>query len=90
MATIKGTLTLNEVEILEVSGDPSVSGGTPAPRGSIALDDTGKQWIKFGNLDTEWQESGTGSSGGTTSYQIDGGVAASVYGGTTGINGGGA
>lgn len=87
MATIKGTITLNEVSILEITGDPTVSGGTPAPRGSIALDDSGKQWIKVGTLDTEWNEAGTNT---TTNSQIDGGVAASVYGGTTIINGGGA
>lgn len=87
MATIKGAITLNEVTILEITGDPSISGGTPAPRGSIALDDTGKQWVKFGTLDTDWQQAGTT---GATNSQIDGGVASSVYGGTILIDGGGA
>jgi hypothetical protein len=54
MATINGQVTVNEVLILEVSGGPSISGGTPAPTGSIALDDTGKLWVKSGSLDTDW------------------------------------
>jgi hypothetical protein len=54
MATITGQITVDEVLIIEVSGDPSITGGTPAPTGSIALDNTGKTWTKFGPLDTEW------------------------------------
>ena len=46
MADIKATQTLNEVLILEVAGDPTLTGGTPAPTGSLALDDTGKLWVK--------------------------------------------
>jgi hypothetical protein len=63
MATINGTLTLNEVVILEVIGDPSLAEGTPAPKGSIALDDQGKLWTKFGDLDTDWGEVGAGNAG---------------------------
>lgn len=59
MATIKGAITLNEIQILEIVGDPSVSGGISAPKGSFALGDEGKQWTKTGDLDTEWVESGT-------------------------------
>jgi archaellum component FlaF (FlaF/FlaG flagellin family) len=63
MATITGALTLNEISIIEVSGDPSATGGTPSPKGSIALDNTGKLWLKFGDADTNWSEMGAGSVG---------------------------
>ena len=85
MAEIKGQITINEVSIVEISGDPSISGGTPLPVGSLALDDTGKLWVKKGSLDTEWQVAGS-----SVNYQIDGGLAAAVYGGTTAVDGGGA
>ncbi|CAB4125140.1 hypothetical protein UFOVP53_67 [uncultured Caudovirales phage] len=62
MATITGQITVDEVLIIEVSGDPSITGGTPAPVGSIALDKTGKTWTKYGTLDTEWREVGTPSA----------------------------
>ena len=55
MAVIKGEQTLNEILILEVAGDPSINGGTPAPTGSEALDDTGVTWKKTGPLDTDWK-----------------------------------
>lgn len=74
MATIKGQQTLNEVLILEVSGDPSISGGTVAPIGSIALDDTGKLWIKSGVLDTVWTQTSTGGSGTVTNIATDTGL----------------
>jgi hypothetical protein len=61
MAIIKGQITLNEVELIEISGDPSISGGTPSPKGSLALDDTGKLWVKTGDLDTDWGSAGSGT-----------------------------
>ena len=63
MADIKATQTLNEVLILEVAGDPTLTGGTPAPTGSLALDDTGKLWVKTTAPDTGWEMAGAGSSG---------------------------
>jgi hypothetical protein len=54
MATITGQLTLNEVSLLEISGDPSISGGTPAPLGSLALDSSGNIWLKSASSDTSW------------------------------------
>jgi hypothetical protein len=61
MAEIKGQQTLNEVLILEVAGDPSITGGTLAPTGSIALDDTGKLWVKTSAPDTGWEMAATGT-----------------------------
>lgn len=89
MAIIKGQITINEVSVIEISGDPSISGGTQCPIGSLALDDTGKLWIKKGLLDTDWEVAGSGGSS-PINYQIDGGVASSIYGGTTSVDGGGA
>lgn len=88
MAEIKGQITINEVSIVEISGDPSISGGTVLPIGSLALDDTGKLWIKKGSLDTDWEVAGSGGS--LVNYQIDGGTAAAIYGSTTAVDGGGA
>jgi len=44
--------------ILEITTatDPSVSGGTPAPVGSTCHTQDGKEFIKFGVLDTDWRD----------------------------------
>lgn len=82
-------ITVDELAIIEVDADPTIS-GLDAPIGSIALLKTGAggMWQKTGSGSSNWTIST--SSGGTTNYQIDGGVASSIYGGTTGIDGGGA
>jgi hypothetical protein len=54
MATILGTVTLDEVDVIEVDSDPSAGGGTIAARGSLALDKSGFQWSKFSASDTGW------------------------------------
>ena len=57
MATINGRQTLNNgVQIIQVDGDPSAGGGTPAAIGSIALVDTdGSFWTKTSGPDTGWE-----------------------------------
>ena len=70
MATIKAETTLNEVLILEVAGDPSITLGTPAPLGSIALDDTGFLWSKSGTLDTNWTKLGSTGGGSTSTLPL--------------------
>jgi hypothetical protein len=57
MATQTGQLTLNEISIIEVDSDPSLSGGLAGAIGSIALLDDktdGKMWIKSGSGATAW------------------------------------
>ena len=56
---IKGQLTLDELNIIEVNADPSVGGqGVFAPVGSIALldddVDTAGLWLKATTADTGW------------------------------------
>jgi hypothetical protein len=53
-AGIKGTITVNELDILEVTGDPALSGGTVASAGSLAIADDGYIYQKFGSGATEW------------------------------------
>lgn len=58
MANIIGLITVNEKQILEVDGDPAAGGGTPAPKGSMAMYDSGTvgfAYIKTGAADTAWQ-----------------------------------
>jgi hypothetical protein len=55
MATILGKQTVNNTLILSVSTDPTTSGGTVAPVGSIALAVDGSgTFIKNGSADTSW------------------------------------
>jgi hypothetical protein len=59
MATKLGMISVNHPHIIHVDGDPSATGGTPAPLGSLAIYDddvggTGKLWQKFGVNDTDW------------------------------------
>ena len=61
MANIEGQITVNEVDILEVDSPPSSGGGTPAPVGSIAieqdeLNQEGRLYQKIGPLDTDWSQ----------------------------------
>lgn len=52
---IQGTLTLNEISLLEVDADPRVT-ATPADIGSLAiLDSTGQIFRKFNTGDTDWR-----------------------------------
>lgn len=55
MATINGIVTIDDIWAVSLSGDPSISGGTVAPVGTIggATDGTGV-WAKTGALDTAW------------------------------------
>jgi hypothetical protein len=66
VATILGEVTLNEVFIVSVAGDPTISGGTPSPVGSLALDSTGVLWQKTGPLDTAWTALSFVGAGGVT------------------------
>ena len=59
MANVIGLITVNGKEILEVDADPAAGGGTPSPRGSMAMFDSGTQgrvFIKTGTADTAWAE----------------------------------
>lgn len=47
----------------------------------------GKQWLYNGS---SWTLVGVSTAGPGNSYNLDGGVAATVYGGITNLNGGGA
>jgi hypothetical protein len=52
----QGTLTINELVLIECDSDPSIV-GLNAPVGSLAILDGGaRKWQKFGLLDTEWKE----------------------------------
>lgn len=58
MANIIGLITVNEKQILEVDADPAAGGGTAAPKGSMAMYDSGTVgflYIKTGAADTAWQ-----------------------------------
>ena len=61
MADIKGQITVNEIDIIEVDTPPGVSGGTPASVGSVAieqdeLNQEGRLWHKTGPLDIDWSQ----------------------------------
>jgi len=56
MANVKGRVTLDEIDILEVDGDPSVTPGVAAPISSIALlKDTKGAWQKRSASNTDWK-----------------------------------
>lgn len=63
MASILGRITTNNVEILEVDGDPAAGAGTAAPLSTLAAYG-GFHWIKIGPLDTDWDKVVTFNSGG--------------------------
>lgn len=72
MAAIIGLITVNEKQVLEVDADPSAGGGTPAPKGSLAMFDSGtvgRVYIKTGAADTAWAEIDTPEGG---DWKIDG------------------
>lgn len=59
MANITGLITVNGQQILEVDADPAAAAGTAAPRGSMAMYDSGvvgSVFIKTGAADTAWQQ----------------------------------
>lgn len=53
---LKGQITLDELNVLEVTADPSTAGnGIIAPQGSIALLNSSRgAWQKVGPNDTDW------------------------------------
>jgi hypothetical protein len=72
MAVIIGLITINEKQVLEVDAIPSAGGGTAAPKGSLAMFDSGtvgRVYIKTGALDTAWSEIDTPEGG---DWKIDG------------------
>lgn len=72
MANIVGLITVNEKQVLEVDADPSAGGGTAAPKGSLAMFDSGtvgRVYIKTGAADTAWAEIDTPEGG---DWKIDG------------------
>ena len=61
MALIEGQITINEVDVLEVDSNPGAGAGTPAPVGSLAIEQDeinseGRLYQKTGPLDTDWSE----------------------------------
>jgi len=57
MANIIGQTTIDEVQMIEVDGDPSTGGGTAANVGSIAILGThadGKLWLKTSSSNSSW------------------------------------
>jgi hypothetical protein len=58
MASVEGSITLNELTIAEVNEDPSIT-GADLPVGSFALlsdNINGKVWVKIGVNPTDWVE----------------------------------
>lgn len=63
MATILGQITLNEISICEITGNPTVT-GLDLPSGSLALDaNNGKMYLKTGNGNLDWEEANSSSPG---------------------------
>lgn len=61
MATILGTVTIDETDVCLVDGDPSAAAGTFAPFASLGIERSGgntvaRLWQKNGPLDTDWAE----------------------------------
>jgi hypothetical protein len=86
----------NGIEILHSEGTTQILAGNINPTtsgvdanvGSIYLNTTGLSFIKVGELDTDWEI--TSQSITEVNTNLDGGSAASVYGGTESIDGGNA
>lgn len=55
MANISGQITLDSIRLLDVDTDPSISGGTPAGLGDIAVDDSGRIYINRDGTATNWK-----------------------------------
>lgn len=79
MANITGLITVNGKQILEVDAVPSASSGTAAPRGSLAMYDSGSAatlYVKTATVDTGWQEVDlTASDWNLTGNALTGGAA---------------
>ena len=80
MAQVEGVLSLNEIDILEVDGDPIIAGGTPSAIGSISINkNNGDIYSKYGTLDTEWklviEVSNSNVDGGSPSTNYDASIA---------------
>jgi hypothetical protein len=56
VATILGQITVDETLVIEVASDPSAAGGTIAPQGSLAIDQTGFLWTKWGATAVDWKK----------------------------------
>lgn len=62
-------LTLNAVELIQDTVDPSAGGGVAAPVGSFYLrSGTGQAWLKTGAGDTAWTQLATGSPQGGEAF----------------------
>lgn len=72
MAEIIGRITVNSKEVLEVDARPEAGAGTPAPRGSLAMFDSGSigyLFLKAGAADTAWVQVDTPEG---SDWQLDG------------------
>ena len=56
MAVILSRQTNGNLLEITTATDPSASGGTPAPKGSICHTLDGSEFIKFGDADTDWRD----------------------------------
>lgn len=56
MAVILSRQTNGNLLNITTASDPSVSGGTVAPKGSVCRTQDGKEFIKYGDLPTEWRD----------------------------------
>jgi hypothetical protein len=62
MATILGSITINDVSICEISGNPTLT-GLDLPTGSLAINtDNGTIYAKSGNGDFDWTDVSSGST----------------------------
>jgi hypothetical protein len=84
MANILGTITVDEVDILEVDSDPSAAAGTPAPTGSLGIvKNVGggiyELWQKTGVADTAWEQFKTSGGGGGIKFGYNGNANSGRY-----------
>ena len=85
---IKGSITLDEIFIIEVDADPTVD-GVDAPISSIALLDSPSDygmWLKVGSSPTDWKDIANQKA--EASGFIDGGSPSTVYDTLVDIDGG--
>lgn len=86
MANIIGRITVNSKVIYEVDDVPSSGAGTPAPRGSMAMYDSGvvgSVYIKTGAADTAWQSVDVPEG---ADWELDGNTLTDAGGGPTDPN----